>query len=286
MTTPAPSQQMPKPRTWRPMAAWTAGILLALGLAWFVGAMVLPVWQVRTILMDKGNYQMGSLNVDVARLGGKESSARTLSIYMQLPDKLAPRKRWCVRLLEECGDYGVPAIKKALRSSDIYARLEAGDWLVFNGDEHARDLVARMLVDAAKERDVWVRYEVMCVVGHFRTPHERLLPVLVSLLDDDREIDISFNLPYMRMTTIRALALNELGKYGAQARPLIPRIGKLLDSASGLDRAAAAAALGSFGPAARESIPALERLLKDNDPDVRAAAAEALKKIRGEGPPK
>jgi hypothetical protein len=38
----------PPLRTWRPMAAWTGAILLALGLAWFVGAVVVPVWQVRS----------------------------------------------------------------------------------------------------------------------------------------------------------------------------------------------------------------------------------------------
>jgi len=34
------------------MAAWTAAILLALGLAWFVGAVVVPVWQVRKVLLE------------------------------------------------------------------------------------------------------------------------------------------------------------------------------------------------------------------------------------------
>ncbi|GEM_PF-229133 len=37
------SEPAPPLRTWRPMAAWTAGILLALGLACFVGAVVRPM---------------------------------------------------------------------------------------------------------------------------------------------------------------------------------------------------------------------------------------------------
>ncbi|MBN2130871.1 MAG: hypothetical protein JW741_15320, partial [Sedimentisphaerales bacterium] len=38
----------PSPRrTWVPMTLWASSILLALGLAWFVGAVVVPVWRVR-----------------------------------------------------------------------------------------------------------------------------------------------------------------------------------------------------------------------------------------------
>lgn len=41
---PEPAERSAKPvRTWRPMILWTAAILLALGLAWFVGAVALPL---------------------------------------------------------------------------------------------------------------------------------------------------------------------------------------------------------------------------------------------------
>jgi hypothetical protein len=49
---PEAAEQPAKPRrTWLPMTLWTAGILLALGLAWFVGAVVVPVWQVRSTVV-------------------------------------------------------------------------------------------------------------------------------------------------------------------------------------------------------------------------------------------
>ena len=42
MTTPPGGAKPKPPRTWRPMALWMAGILLTLGLAWFVWSVLMP----------------------------------------------------------------------------------------------------------------------------------------------------------------------------------------------------------------------------------------------------
>jgi hypothetical protein len=104
-TVAAPSPPAKHRRTWLPMALWTAGILLALGLAWFIGAVVVPVWRVRALLDDERNY-FGIIEGGVAKLGGPERAARPLSIYMRLPEKLAPHKH--TRANRSCGQQSHP----------------------------------------------------------------------------------------------------------------------------------------------------------------------------------
>jgi hypothetical protein len=124
MTAPASSSQAPPPvRTWRPMILWSAGILPALSLAWFVAAVVVPVWQVRSIVTSgeeaedsAGAYTM--MTQDIERLGGKEQAAMRFGFYLRLPDWIAPQKPGAALLLEGCGQAGIPPLAVCLDTRD------------------------------------------------------------------------------------------------------------------------------------------------------------------------
>jgi hypothetical protein len=143
-------------RTWRPMAAWTAAILLALGLAWFVGAVAVPVWQVRSALptpyqldwrgpveqaengplAEEGNQLMrvwGFEKRAIDRLGGCERAVRRLSFYLRAPRWLAPDKLHAFRFLVWCEQPARPAILEAMEDPDPSIRLAAIAGIMANG---------------------------------------------------------------------------------------------------------------------------------------------------------
>ena len=86
---------------------WTAGILVALGLAWFVGTVAIPVWQTRTVLYGQftiGGSPMERRSVLIDRLGGPERAPARLRLYLQMPEFLAPDKYGAQVLLMEWVD--------------------------------------------------------------------------------------------------------------------------------------------------------------------------------------
>lgn len=144
-----PSAQPAKPRrTFLPMALWTAGILLVLGLAWFIGAVVVPVWQVRPVLeemwdgahshavsfqvtgeplTDYGAAQALSGETEAAdralvRLGGQDRAVGKLRLYLRLPSSLAPHKNMAVIVLGQCYSRALSALREASRSRDQAVR--------------------------------------------------------------------------------------------------------------------------------------------------------------------
>ena len=108
MTEPA----APPLRTWRPMALWSVGIMLALGLAWFVGAVAVPVWQVRKAVGQYWSHTRWVGKVwppypaweenTIKSLGGLDEAVRKLALYGRFP-------RWVAPYQEE---EGVPALLK------------------------------------------------------------------------------------------------------------------------------------------------------------------------------
>ena len=139
---PEPTEQASKPlRTWRPMAAWTAAILLALGLIWFVAAAVVPVWQVRSRLNGLGHFEWKSEQIEdaaynhqglslVAEVGGQRRCAWALRVYVSLmPENLAPRKYEAVRCAAFCGEPGRALLESLQGSADPDVRQAAAEAL-------------------------------------------------------------------------------------------------------------------------------------------------------------
>ena len=123
-------------RTWRPMAGWTLGILAALGLAWVVGAVVVPVWQTRSIVVISYGRQPASppgydtkisSHEAIRRLGGTSEARRRLNSYVRLPNWAAPDKHRARSLLEYCDEQDAWATAADTMLRSLEAMLEDKD---------------------------------------------------------------------------------------------------------------------------------------------------------------
>jgi HEAT repeat protein len=235
------------------MAAWTAGILLALGLIWFVAAVVVvPVWQVRK-MTDEIRFDFSPPEVQnmVGRLGGQQAAARKVVFFLRLPDRIAPplHKTRAMLLLALCGGAGVKPLMAQLRNSD---------------DKETRAWAAKALV----------------VSGGFQAVE----PLISALSDPEEDVRSAAALSLGRLGDARAI--EPLLQALAQARRndfrafTGPNDFNSFHYTSELE--AFVRALGQLG--ATCAIPVLTELLKDDSARVHTAAAEALQKIRGEEP--
>ena len=185
------------PRTWRPMILWTAAILAALGLAWFIGAVAVPVWQVRSVLKknlisSKGQGSSSQLfygrQTAVKDLGGEEEGARKMGLYLRLPNWAAPEKLAVIRTLSHCGAPARPVLIWALSSPDAPMREAAISAIGLNGylghargsppsaypfandDDETRALVSRALTGLLADSDPRVRETAAELLKQIRGP--------------------------------------------------------------------------------------------------------------------
>ena len=206
----------PKPvRTWRPMVAWTLGILAALGLAWVVGAVAVPLWQVRRAMLTSD---------EIESLGGARAAARKLCLYIRMPEWLAPERKRAVYLLEKCNPDNVPEWIILLDDRDPSVRWLAADTL----EEIAAPEAVAPLVAALKERDPSVRLAIIRALGTLGSP--QAVEPLVNVLRKD-EADC------------RRMAAYALGCIGPAARDAAPALEEALKAQDENIRAAAAEAL-------------------------------------------
>jgi len=263
-------------RTWRPMALWTAAILAALGLAWFLGAVVGPLWQARAAI-ERYRPRCSHLNAsgelwnpksaaqEVERLGGAREASRRLSLYLRLSGSLAPHRKYAASMLGACKGQGVSVLTKLLKDKDDAVRRQAAWALGNTGDAQAVEPLIEVLQD--KNQPEPVRF----AAGH-----------AIVGIGDIRAVEILKRALSNRHEQVREYAAEALGNIGPQAKDVVPKLIAALNDESDRVRNSACFALGRIGPEAMEAIPALERALTDADETVRTNAAEALKKIRGE----
>jgi hypothetical protein len=271
---PEAGDQPAKPlRTWRSKIFWTAGILLALGLAWFVGVVAVPVWQVRSFV--KGMPDPANMNA-LPHPSSPARIARGVGIYLWLPESWAPNKEWAALLYGRCGERATPGLLAALDHRDERVRLVAIMQLGYLADLHRlgnkSPEVALALIKGLGDGNLvgrWGSAESLAKIG----PEARCAQAaLRKLLQDEVE--------YVRFRAAVALATI----MGPEAMDVGPMLAGDVRSAyrSAGDRCRAILALGCIGAAARDAVPDIEKGLKDEDEKVRSAAAEALKKIHGE----
>jgi len=265
-------QSTPPLRTWRPMALWSVGILLALGLAWFVGAVAVPVWQtqkvVQACLEHRSTYDecMQQNAVGIQQLGGPAKAASKLYLYARLPWISWQHGSVATSLLQYCGKDSVPALCGLLKHRHREVRERAARVLWETGDARATE----PLIMALRDESWQVREMVVGALGFVRD--QRATVPLIGMLGD-------------KDTCVRRNVAISLGWIGnpAAVEPLQAALGDRYHDV----RTAVAEALGRIGPEAKATLPALQKLAaSDPEGDVRAAAASALNKIRGEEPPK
>ncbi len=237
-------------RTWRPMIFWSAGILLALGLAWFVAAVAVPCWRVRIFVKDEPPNGLQNWE----RLGGERRACERLGRYLCWPDWLAPHKDRAVELLA-CCDGGPERVTAVLcdERAPLASRLAIAESLgrAWDSDMDKGDAWRHeALVKAMKSRIGQLRVAAAGeLLGHPElvlwgsVRDSALAELLVCLKDGD---------VLVRREAARAL------------RSLATNIEGLGSSEVGR----------RFAPTME---PALQAALDDPDPEVRAEAAEALK---------
>jgi len=143
------------------------------------------------------------------------------------------------------GQGAVPALTDALKKKELqrYAAEALGQI-----GPRARDAVPALFETLRNDEGSWslTRYNINMAVpkigGDFVTLGRYL---------DDRNRDVC------------SLAITTLGKMGASAKTMVPKLAEKLADESMMIRCEAARALGEIGPAAEPAIPALLRALKD-----------------------
>jgi hypothetical protein len=271
---PEPADQPPKPpRTWRPMAAGVAGILLTLGLVWFLGVVVIPLWGTKRIVGDCVSDKRPRSEA-VKQLGGNQRAASRLRLYISLPASMAPNQLAAVDMLTGCGRPGTDALVSLMSHRDAKIRAMAASRFqitTIEGPERAARALGRLLFDEDEE----VRDQAGGALFEMATRERALvqdtLPALIRCVESSE------------MVCNRQWAIEVLCKMGETAKPAIPA---LLEAAKRPD-SDGYHSYYCYGCIAlideNEGRPFLAAMLNDEDAEKREYAARVLEKIREKG---
>jgi len=112
----------PPKRMLGPMLLWSAAIVAALALTWFIGAVAVPHYKTWTILKEGANTWSWDYPGAIERLGGPERAAAKLRAYLRLPKFFAPH-RWVALVLLWMSDRSsIPELIRALGDTDESTR--------------------------------------------------------------------------------------------------------------------------------------------------------------------
>jgi HEAT repeat protein len=204
-------------RTWRPMAFWTAALLLALGLAWFISVVVAPVWQVRSAVFaldNEHNLHHGTpdLTPYIDRLGGAEAALPKLRLYLRMPEFTAPGRVVAVLMLGGCGRRAVPELVRMLRDPEPFIRRFACRALACMGAEAEEAMPA--LIGMLRDGDPDAQWSVCYAIGAIGAGAQGAVPVLIPMLQGKDP----------------GRAARTLGRIGPKAAEAVPEIIALLHS--------------------------------------------------------
>ena len=252
-------------RTWRPMVLWTAGILLALGLAWFIGAVAVPVWRARVAIAAYCERQLPCSEL-LKRMGGEAALARKLALYRRMPTWVAPHKYDpnCIRLFGACGRHGMPHLIAVVRGERGPARLGAIKALAY---ELPPSVEAAPALAEALEED-WEPVHIYALVAL-----ERIGPAAgcaVQALEREMVTGNRASCPVEAAWALWSIAPDRLVDPLQDPDPAIRvRTVWRIKDVTTLSKN-------------KRALEVLQAAAVGRDPVVRSAAAEALKKIRNE----
>jgi hypothetical protein len=193
----------------------------------------------------------------------------------------------------------IPALMKALRSSDVETRRSAALVLEAAGED-----VAPYIADLARglsDSDRFVRWTLLRTLGRLAPQEAKVVVPAVIRTVHDPDIDVRFAalktlerfdkaaasaapaiaelLPHAD-TLVQLAALKTIQAIGGGDASTLATVAGLLQSPEANVRVAAAETLGRAGKRAAATRPALESALKDEDDKVRTAASEALLRVK------
>ncbi len=214
----------------RTIVMWGAGSLLFLGLVFFCAHFYVTFRETREVVgmmvFGRGYQMSGPPNpvprpqagllpeAAVRRLGGGEKAAARLSLYLRMPDRMAPDKFNALFLLGLCGKPAVPALARVLEREDKRLRLMAASLLGKVGPDAAGAVPA--LAAALGDEDDDVRGAVVHSLGRIGAVRPEVVPALVRALGDSS--------PWVRRSAVR-----ELGDLGPAAEGAMPALKRLLN---------------------------------------------------------
>jgi HEAT repeat protein len=302
---------------------WGVALTLLVSTAIFCWALVVPVWRVHSALgrleacSDVSEWRQ-HIGAEISELGGPETAARGIGLYVKLPLAVAPHRYQAAIVLGECGGAAVPVLVRMLDDEDGWQRIFACESLGDIGDRRAVPFLLVLL----GSQEHWVRDAAVEALGTLKDA--RAVRPLIAVLDhrpvaqepdDELRLD-QWCLPdedsiiwERTATDVRCTAAWALGNIGEQRayEALLSRMQdkdehtEVRGSAAvglGLLKASAAArpllqtmdsdtkdlarsaAVGLYHMRCRAAIPRMIAALQDEDDSMRAVAAFVLGELK------
>jgi HEAT repeat protein len=217
---PEPADQPTKPlRPWQPMVLWSAGLLLALGLLWFVAALVVPCLRLHADIKSYLEAPEPKGEAIIGYLGGPKRAMPVLRFYLRLPQRLTGEKdRYkVVYLLQHCGREALPTLIEALHDDGLNMRWYACEVLGAMREE-ARPAVPHIIA-ALGDKAVGSRAGAAWALGQIEPVSREAIPALIKAT-----ADADWN--------VRRLAVRTLGRIGPDAKCAEAAISKALAEAN------------------------------------------------------
>ena len=215
---------------------WGVAMLAALGLAWFAGAVVWPVWEVRGVIqrhheaskhsylgsLESSGWELPSFPVGadaIRELGGPEAATRKLNLYLRMPEVIAPHKSLAPELWRGSKGGGKAFLIKALSHPEPIVRVSAASSLG-NIDSRfvGQDEIAA-LADATADEDAAVRYCAVVALGNLGSKACTAIPVLEKALHDKGSISCQTEDGTIESIAIKQAAEEALRRIQAAKEP-------------------------------------------------------------------
>jgi HEAT repeat protein len=249
--------------------------------------------------------QFGSVIV-VLIVAGLATAEDVATLIKQLQSKDVASRREAAQKLSEAGKdakEAIPVLTTALKDKDKFVRRFAAKALGNLGEE-AKGSISELKVLLDDEQES-VADAAVDALGRMGTS---ALPVLCKLVEDDKQAkqrrrDVCQMIANMKPAEAGSVAvpmlvkllkdkdndlkmdaINDLGRYGAEAKSAVPQLADMLKPNDGNVRRAVMTTLGQIGAEAKAALPALQTLRdsdKDQDKNFKKQAEETIKKIEG-----